>query len=555
MRAVAGPMTTQGAKSVDEVAPYSAVLPASNCLPSPPRFTFGPFPSSVAASYYRATHLHGMGVYAGDNLTWSDGFVIDPDGNFIVGGQVHIHDHVVGELGADRKAAIRSASSERLQGTAARIVLPGSAHKIYGHWLVDMLPKLAVLEAAGHDWKSLWYPVPDDTPQFGIDLMMLFGIPQNRIVRLAGGRGIRADTLLMPTSLHNSVRFSPLLLNAVALFRRGISHSTALAGPARIFLARKGRNRLLTNRARIEEMAASAGFEIVFPETKTLSEQVALFSSAREIVGEYGSAFHTAMFSPPGTVICGLRGGQVHPAFIQSGIGDVLDQPTGYVFGQPEGDPARYDYAVSEDAFSDCLKTVFDRHAGLAVRVTPVQPRPAPVAAAEPASRGAVQRPAWRRFAGWFSPGGKAAATPSAAQKTPATPAVFLMGHVQNRGDTEAGPDGWLGSPGSSLAIEGFRLSLGAGLSSCELAYQALLADDQLSEPVKAGLYCGTRGKGLPLFGLVLRVDAASAASFGIQAEGQFRDGTVDGPVGPGTILRSATPSPLTALRITVKPN
>ena len=129
------------------------------------------------------------------------------------------------------------------------------------------------------------------------------------------------------------------------------------------------------------------------------------------------------------------------------------------------------------------------------------------------------------------------------------------MGHVQNRGDTEAGPDGWLGSPGSSLAIEGFRLSLGAGLSSCELAYQALLADDQLSEPVKAGLYCGTRGKGLPLFGLVLRVDPASAASFGIQAEGQFRDGTVDGPVGPGTILRSATPSPLTALRITVKPN
>ena len=112
----------------------------------------------------------------------------------------------------------------------------------------------------------------------------------------------------MPTSLHNSVRFSPLLLDAVTLFRRGISHSTARRGPARIFLARKGRNRLLTNRARIEEMAASAGFEIVFPETKTLSEQVALFSSAREIVGEYGSAFHTAMCAPPGTVGCGPDG-------------------------------------------------------------------------------------------------------------------------------------------------------------------------------------------------------------------------------------------------------
>jgi capsular polysaccharide biosynthesis protein len=58
-----------------------------------------------------------------------------------------------------------------------------------------------------------------------------------------------------------------------------------------------------------------------------------LFASAREIIGEYGSAFHATMFSAPDTPVCGLRGSDYHPGFVQSGIGDVFGQPTGWVFG------------------------------------------------------------------------------------------------------------------------------------------------------------------------------------------------------------------------------
>ena len=533
-------------RQVDEAAPYGAVLPASACVPSPPRFTFGNFPSTVAAGYYRATQLHGMGVYSGENLRWSDCFVIEGSGDFLVGTQVNLPSHNVAELDPDRRAAILSAPTERLTGAAA-IILPSSrAYRIYGHWLTDMLPKLAVLEAAGHDWRSLWYPIPDATPKFGVDLMLLFGIPQSRIVRVASGRAITADALLMPTSMHNGVRYSPLLRDMTVSLRQELGRSDgavpAHRGQARIFLARKDRKRLVTNRARIEAMARSAGFEVVYPETMTLAEQVALFSSAREIVGEYGSAFHTAMFSPAATVVCGLRGGQFHPAFIQSGIGEVLDQPTGYVFGEPQGDPARYDYMVPEDVFSDCLKIVFDRHAGLAGTTEAVQRQVAASPAADATGETAERPPdPLEDFA-------------TSAPLPHGVPVVFLMGHIQNRGDTQAGPDGWLGRPGSVLAIEGLQISFGRSVPS-GVSYQVLLADERLSEPVQAGLYCGSRGRGVPLLGFRLLADAVPDAAYSMRAEAHFRDGSRCEPAGPGVILRSPTLSPLTALRVTATPN
>jgi predicted O-methyltransferase YrrM len=107
-------------------------------------------------------------------------------------------------------------------------------------------------------------------------------------------------------------------------------------------------------------MAERAGFSIVHPEKLPLIEQVRLFKGARELVGEYGSAMHGSIFSPPDTIVGALRGSARHPAFIQSGIGQSLGQPTGYVFGPTDDrDPAQ-GFTVSEEDFADCLRLIFD---------------------------------------------------------------------------------------------------------------------------------------------------------------------------------------------------
>jgi capsular polysaccharide biosynthesis protein len=49
--------------------------------------------------------------------------------------------------------------------------------------------------------------------------------------------------------------------------------------------------------AALEQTMAEAGFEIVYPETLPLAEQIAIFNESPTIVGMLGSAFHTALFS------------------------------------------------------------------------------------------------------------------------------------------------------------------------------------------------------------------------------------------------------------------
>ncbi len=540
---------------------FTAVLPASTRLPEPPRFSFGDFPAPVAAAYYRATHLHGVGVYAANGLAWCRGFVLGPDGALLRDGSIQIHQETIDRLGPQGRTALRAAAPERLSGVAAALVPPGDAYRIYGHWLVDILPKLAVLVAAGHDLAQLWYPVPADTPDFALDLMRLFGVPEDRIVAVASASRLTPDRLLIPTSLHNGVRMSPLLREAAALFRSNLRRAATLPTGSqefRIFLARKGRNRMLTNRTRIENMARAAGFAVIYPETRTLPEQVALFAGAREIVGEYGSAFHTALFAPAGTVVCGLRGDQLHPGFIQSGLGEELEQPTGYVFGSGAG--TAYDYAIAEDAFAECLKTVFDRQAGLATAVPKPAPHVPPAAPAVPTEttrrRATLADSLLALFRGRRSqrPTRGSAVAGGRDVNSPATQALTLLviAHVQTRGDTPADPDGWAGAPGSGLALEGFQIGVTPERLASGLTYQAILPDASTSARVEAGRYCGTRGQNIPILGLVMHADARIAAAASITIEARFLDGSHFGPSPAGVPCRSETSSPLEAFRLTV---
>ena len=57
---------------------------------------------------------------------------------------------------------------------------------------------------------------------------------------------------------------------------------------------------------RVEQIAAAHGFVPVQPERMTVRRQIALFMQAREVIGEYGSGLHNAMFSMPGAAICAI---------------------------------------------------------------------------------------------------------------------------------------------------------------------------------------------------------------------------------------------------------
>jgi capsular polysaccharide biosynthesis protein len=157
---------------------------------------------------------------------------------------------------------------------------------------------------------------------------------------------------------------APAMRQAAALLTQLIErrHGAAPPGPAnqRLFLSRgqAPQNRVIRDRERLEQMAMQAGLSIVHPQHLGLLEQIRLFQSAAMVVGEYGSALHGALFSPPGTIVCALRGSLEHPGFVQSGFGHALHQPTGYVFGRYESADMHIEFVISDAAFSECLELI-----------------------------------------------------------------------------------------------------------------------------------------------------------------------------------------------------
>ena len=341
-----------------DLAAFSELLPPSRATPAPPRFVFGAMPAAVAAEYFGRQSLHQIGLYAARDITVGAGPRLYHDNELLTAPELHLRpEHMAGD------SAPHEASSPDAKADGPHVLIAGPGYGIYGHWMVEMLPKLGILHAAGIDLDSVRLLLPHDAPDFALEMLRLLGFEEAQFVRFGGPFGnVTVGEFLASSFLHNGVRYAATLAPSVRLLRERVERRFGPLAqgeyPARLCIARRGRNRPCANRDMFERECAEAGFHIVQPETLPLLEQWRLFAGAREIIGEYGSALHSALFSKPGTIVCGLRGAGVHPAFIQSGLGEQLRQPTGYVFGVNETDD-KGPFRIEPADLKACLRLVF----------------------------------------------------------------------------------------------------------------------------------------------------------------------------------------------------
>jgi capsular polysaccharide biosynthesis protein len=330
-------------------------------VPEPPRFFFGNFSDRLSEHYFKMTHVHPMGVFVCRHTTVTAPYLITHDTALLVCPETNIHQAHL-ELILDQGHLDRPKNRRRVDGDCAMIYGPG--YKIFGHWLVDFLPQIYLLQQAGYDVTQLMFLFPSDLPVFALELLELAGISRNNIVQfLVDTESVLCERLLIPTTCHNGLMFARLFRDGMAWLRQQIeAHSGSFhqnQSLERIFISRAhahAGNRTLTNRADIEAMAVADGFVLVYPEELPLFRQFAVFAGAHRIIGEYGSALHSAMFSQAGTVICALRGDGVHPGFAQSGIATALGHHTGYVIGPNL--PDSWDFTIDPGDFAAALRCI-----------------------------------------------------------------------------------------------------------------------------------------------------------------------------------------------------
>lgn len=233
--------------------------------------------------------------------------------------------------------------------------------KIYGHFLLEALPRLAAIRALyrlGFD-----FPVYVDAaaPDF-ITAFLKRALPEARL--LQGERGLRYQppAVLVPNLDFPLVRLSARRRRFIAALVRACRDEGGgeRAGRGRLFLVRQSRAgsgyRHLENQDALRAIATGMGYEAVAPETLDVAAQVRLFAGARVVAGEYSSALHNTLFSPPGTRVVGFNWINFYQLVIAQAMDQRLDvmAPVAGGFVRPNV-TAPVSYRVDEAAFAALL--------------------------------------------------------------------------------------------------------------------------------------------------------------------------------------------------------
>lgn len=204
----------------------------------------------------------------------------------------------------------------------------------YGHWLGELLPRLALLKELGVEYDLLYVPYHKKYIQ---ESLALLGIDSKKIIQPYDEHFyIQAEELIVPSLTARRIprqkekefckysvgtMYCPMwvvnfLRNAfLPLVDQQIDVSQF---NKKVFISRKdaGQRRML-NEDELFELFEEKGFTRYCMSELSFLEQVALFKQAEVVVAAHGSALTNIVFAMPGTTVCEIFQNQFDSTFWQ----------------------------------------------------------------------------------------------------------------------------------------------------------------------------------------------------------------------------------------------
>jgi capsular polysaccharide biosynthesis protein len=215
---------------------------------------------------------------------------------------------------------------ERREGTWATLVVPASGNNV-GHWLMDGVLRLAVLEAAGLA-EGVKFIVPDAQPKY-LQPMEALGYGPDRCDGLLAGHW-EVEHLLVPSYLAPPGLIRPW---GGRWIRERLGVEDRPAGKRRLWISRsRARYRRLQNEEELLPLLERAGFEKVDLEEWTFREQADILSQAGAVAGPHGAGMTDLLFAPRGIRVLELFPPEfVNPVFYS--MANSMDQEYYYLTG------------------------------------------------------------------------------------------------------------------------------------------------------------------------------------------------------------------------------
>lgn len=202
---------------------------------------------------------------------------------------------------------------QEIDGTVA--VISGLSNGVYFHWMLDVLPRLALLQQSGIDLQTIDYFLVDASLPFQQETLETLGIPSHKTLAPARHPHIQARSLLLPSFPASISWMPPWSLDF--LRQTFLPAAPAPSRRRRLYISRaKASVRRLVNEAALLPILTAFGFETLYLETLTVAEQAQAFAEAEAVVGVHGSGLTNLVFCPPGIPVIELFSPQyVYPCF------------------------------------------------------------------------------------------------------------------------------------------------------------------------------------------------------------------------------------------------
>lgn len=186
----------------------------------------------------------------------------------------------------------------RVHGTALSLATR-SADSNYGHFLLDSVGRLALVEKAGIGMDRIDHVVGAVPSEGAKGILQRAGVPLDRLILTREGISIQPDVLLAPSFPGSRRNYLPWLVD----FLRKAGPAPPDGPARRLYVQRKATRRVL-NEAQLLPLLEGHGFELYDPAEH--ADSPADFAAASVVVGVHGAGLAGVAFCRPGTCVLEL---------------------------------------------------------------------------------------------------------------------------------------------------------------------------------------------------------------------------------------------------------
>lgn len=217
-----------------------------------------------------------------------------------------------------------------VDGHVALLRKPGDNN--YGHWLVELLPRVREFRAIfGRNVRFAIPGNPLSMRKMRLDGLAWLGVEASDILWLSNEPTMFDEVSFITT---NSIHSHTHDFSGVRDVVRHATHGKEFSKGRRLYVGRPDMlRRGMTNEGEIKSLFEKAGFETVIPsQALSVGDQVALFRSADIIAGVTGAALTNLIWMRPGTQVLSLNPNLGYEFFFWD-LANIMDVRFSLIFG------------------------------------------------------------------------------------------------------------------------------------------------------------------------------------------------------------------------------